>query len=192
MDSADVEISEDMFIITPEEAEIHKEPPELAKLLISPSQVQIKPGIKQTFTANGLDQFGRVFDIKDIKWSSTGGEIDSDGVFEAGNDEGNFNVTAKVKKISGIASVEIRDETVTTTTPKPPGKQKLTWSGEVTPQKWMNFYTKVLSRFVTGSGLKLRIEVEVQPPEGVPQQKVDQTKTALRELGLEENLETKK
>ena len=67
----------------------------------------------------------------------------------------------------------------------------LKWSGEVIPQKWMNFYTKVLSRFVTGSGLKLKVEIEVKPEEGIPQQKVEQTKVALKELGLSENVETK-
>jgi len=65
----------------------------------------------------------------------------------------------------------------------------LRWAGTVSPQKWMNFYTKVLSRFVTGSNLKLRIEVEVSSDEGISQQNVEQTKVALRELGLEENLE---
>src|SRR5262249_50649214 len=41
----------------------------------------------------------------------------------------------------------------------------ITWKGEIPPQKWMNFYTKVLSKFSTGGGLKLIIRVEVSPPE---------------------------
>jgi len=89
-------------------------------------------------------------------------------------------------------------ETGTQGTMFPPGKGKeetcsiLKWCGEVTPQKWMNFYTKILSRFVSGSGLKLKVEIEVEPEEGVSQQKVEQTKVALRELGLNENIEIKK
>ncbi len=67
----------------------------------------------------------------------------------------------------------------------------LRWAGEVTPQKWMNFYTKVLSRFVGGTGLKLKIEIEVKPEGGISQQKVEQTKIALRELGLDEKMESK-
>ena len=55
----------------------------------------------------------------------------------------------------------------------------------------MNFYTKVLSRFVTGGGLKLKVEVEVKSEEGISQQKVEQTRVALRELGLDENIEIK-
>lgn len=68
----------------------------------------------------------------------------------------------------------------------------LRWAGEVTPQKWMNFYTKVLSRFVTGGGLKLKVEIEVSSQEGISQQKLEQTKVALRELGLNEDVSADK
>jgi hypothetical protein len=53
----------------------------------------------------------------------------------------------------------------------------------------MNFYTKVLSKFAATSGLKLTLRVEVAPAEGVSPQKVDETKVALRELGLKDSLE---
>jgi len=69
-----------------------------------------------------------------------------------------------------------------------PEIKKIAWSGEVTPQKWMNFYTKVLSRFVTGSGLKLTVRVEVAPDGGISKQKVDEARSALRELGLSDDV----
>jgi len=76
------------------------------------------------------------------------------------------------------------------------GKEKtfslLRWAGNVTPQKWMNFYTKVLSRFVTSGGLKLKVEIEVSSQDGISQQKVEQTKIALRELGLNEDVSADK
>lgn len=65
------------------------------------------------------------------------------------------------------------------------------WTGDVSPQKWMNFYTKVLSRFATGGGLKLTVTVDVAPPEGTTSAKIEETKVALRELGLPENITTK-
>jgi hypothetical protein len=65
---------------------------------------------------------------------------------------------------------------------------KLTWEGILPAQKWMTFYMKVLSRFPMGEDLKLKVKVEVQPKEGLPKQKVDETRTALRELGLPEEL----
>jgi hypothetical protein len=66
---------------------------------------------------------------------------------------------------------------------------RLVWSGDVPHQKWMNFYTKVLSKFAATAGLKLTLRVEVAPAEGVSPQKVDETKVALRELGLKDSLE---
>ncbi len=62
------------------------------------------------------------------------------------------------------------------------------WSGEVPPQKWMNFYTKVLSRFAATPGLKLTIAVEVSPPDGLSKQSVEEAQNALRELGLDDRI----
>lgn len=75
----------------------------------------------------------------------------------------------------------------------PPGTEiaGFHWSGEISPQKWMNFYTKVLSRFATGGGLKLTVSVDVEPPGGTSVLKVEETKVALRELGLSEDVTLK-
>jgi hypothetical protein len=64
------------------------------------------------------------------------------------------------------------------------------WSGVLPAQKWMNFYTKVLSRFATGDGMKLTVTVEITPSGGVPKSKVDETRVALRELGLAEGVKS--
>jgi len=37
--------------------------------------------------------------------------------------------------------------------------------------------------------MKLTLRVEVAPAEGIPSQKVDETRMALRELGLKDSLE---
>jgi hypothetical protein len=52
----------------------------------------------------------------------------------------------------------------------------------------MNFYTKVLSRFVGAKGLKLNVSFEVPSSEAVTKAKIDEAKVALRELGLSEEL----
>jgi hypothetical protein len=65
---------------------------------------------------------------------------------------------------------------------------RLRWHGDVPPQKWMNFYTKVLSKFATQSGLKITLTVEIAPDGGVSSQKVDEIKIALRELGLRDDV----
>lgn len=57
------------------------------------------------------------------------------------------------------------------------------------PQKWMNFYTKVLSRFAASKGLKITLTVEVSQEGGVSEQKIEETKVALRELGLKDDVQ---
>ncbi len=75
-----------------------------------------------------------------------------------------------------------------------PTKEKtfagLRWSGEVPSQKWMNFYTKVISRFATGTGLKITVSVDIAPKDGLSSQKVEETKIALRDLGLDDKVDT--
>ena len=63
------------------------------------------------------------------------------------------------------------------------------WVGEIPPQKWMNFYTKVLAPFATADGLKLSLTVEVNPSNGIPKGKVEAVTVALRDLGMTEDLE---
>jgi hypothetical protein len=105
--SGDVEISDDVYLIKAKEAEKHVKPPELVRIIITPSHVHLQPGKKQTFTAKGLDQFGRDFEVGKVEWSATGSEINKIGVFDADKDEGNFLFTAKSGKVSGEATVSI-------------------------------------------------------------------------------------
>ena len=60
------------------------------------------------------------------------------------------------------------------------------WTGDVPPQKWMNFYTRVLTKFATTPGLKLTVQFDFSPSEGVSTQSLDETRSALRELGLDD------
>ena len=69
------------------------------------------------------------------------------------------------------------------------GGRSLVWNGEIPAQKWMTFYTRVLSKFATGGGLRLTVKVEVAPEGGVSEQKVEETRSALRELGLNDVLD---
>lgn len=182
-----VEISDDVYLIKAEEAEKHIKPPDLTRILVTPSSAHIQPAKKQTFTAKGLDQFGRDFELGKVEWSATGGDINKNGVFEAGKDEGNFLVTVKSGKVSGEASVSIgKDEEKPGPTVLPDKKGRLTWSGEVPAQKWMNFYTKVLTRFVKSGSLTVKVSFEASPEGGISNQQVEETKASLRELGLKD------
>ncbi len=79
------------------------------------------------------------------------------------------------------------------TSPTPPPTptdlvHSLRWVGEIAPQKWMNFYTKVLARFAVADGLKLSLTVDVEPKGGVSKAKITEMKVALRELGMSEEI----
>ncbi len=190
--ATEIEISEDMYIITAEEAKKHIEPPKLTSIVISPQEARIEPGKKQAYVVKGLDQHNREIAIGDVLWKATGGTIDKDGVFAAGKDEGNFVITATIGGITGSVNLTIAKEGAIPPKPRPTaeGINKLSWNGEVPPQKWMNFYTKVLSRFAGSKGLKITINVEVSPEGGVSKQKLEETKIALRELGLTDDLKS--
>jgi hypothetical protein len=66
--------------------------------------------------------------------------------------------------------------------------KELRWNGEVPAQKWMNFYTKVLSK-LAGKGLKLTVQVEHRADGEITMQKVEEIKVALRELGLDDQVD---
>jgi len=184
----EVEISEDMFIITAEEAKKHVEPPKLKTLNITPEQAQVKPGKEITLNVKGRDQHGRNISIGQIEWSASGGSIDKKGVFVAGEEEGSFQVVASAGEVSASASIVIAKKPKIIPLPDKP--TKISWNGDVPPQKWMNFYTKVLTPFATGKGLKLTLSVEVTDDEGIPKEKIEKTRAALRELGLNDEVNT--
>ena len=69
------------------------------------------------------------------------------------------------------------------------GSSGMSWRGDVPAQKWMNFYTRVLTKIGIGEGLKLTVSVEYKSEGGTSKQKVDDVKGALRELGLNDRLE---
>jgi hypothetical protein len=53
----------------------------------------------------------------------------------------------------------------------------------------MNFYTKVLTKLGVSSGLTLSVKVECKPESRVSPQKMEEIKSALRELGLTDKFE---
>jgi hypothetical protein len=99
-----------------------------------------------------------------------------------------YTVRARVDSLEAAVTVEVASpDTPPLPPPPPPTPRGLSWQGSVPPQKWMNFYTRVLSRFVTAPGLTLEVRFSV--PDASPAQ-ADETRTALRELGLSEDLES--
>jgi hypothetical protein len=68
-------------------------------------------------------------------------------------------------------------------------QSELTWSGKIPSQKWMNFYTKFLTKLGVTSDLTLTVKVECRPEGGLSPQKMEEIKNALRELGLDDRID---
>ncbi|MBW4429556.1 MAG: DUF499 domain-containing protein [Nostoc desertorum CM1-VF14] len=208
LDIDGVEISEDIYLIKAEDAEQYKkeqeDPSRLTTLAIVPKYVTLKPNQGQTFRVQGFDQRNQEIAIANVLWTATGGNINEQGMLIAGEITGNFTVTATVGAIASTVTLTIEKEefipgndtsgldvdreTVDPLLPTLPNQ--LTWSGEVTPQKWTQFYTKVLSKFSANKDLKLKLKVEVVVDGEISNQRIEETKVALQELGLDSDIQT--
>lgn len=83
------------------------------------------------------------------------------------------------------------DSQVADTPAASPDPTGFLWTGDIPPQKWMNFYTKVLSRFVTTGNLKLTVSVDVDPAGGISAAQIEEVRFALRELGTSDDIRVK-
>ena len=187
---ADVDISDDMFILKAEDAQKLLEPPRLAKLIIRPENVVLKISEQASFTCTAVDQYDEPFSTPTVAWTATGGTVDANGLFTAGQIGGLHTVRAEVACHDAHAEVRIITKDEPQPAPHAPGEKIIRWRGLVPTQKWMNFYTKVLTRFASIPGLKLEVSFEVPIEQAQAQGRVDETRAGLKELGLEDNLTT--
>jgi hypothetical protein len=190
----DVEISEDVCILKAEDAQKLVEPPRLAKLTLDPARVEIRPGEVAVFGVKGTDQYGQPMAISGCQWSvpsGLGGAIDQTGKFTAGTDLGAFSVLAVKDGCEGRAGIQIVAKTSGPTgggSTQPKGQSSIKWSGTVPPQKWMNFYTKVVGRFANTPGLMISVSFSVPSEQDQSKAKTEETRAALKELGLDDSV----
>jgi hypothetical protein len=149
----------------------------------------------------GRDQYGEKIALPSIEWSATGGSITANGILQAGEDEGNFTVTATANDIEATVTYTIKTEkygdssgssSPKVSEDKSPFKTQsgaISWRGEVPAQKWTQFYTKVLTKYATNKDLELNLEVKITVKGDVSEQKQNETKIALQELGLSDEFE---
>jgi hypothetical protein len=193
--AGDVEISDDMFILTAEEARKNIEPRKLASIKVVPPSVTLEPKKTYSFIAKGYDQHNDEINIEKVEWKTSYGTITEEGVLTVAETEGIYKVTAASNGISATSTVTVqkKDETKPTTpetptVPTPAGKTIISWSGQIDTKKWNVFYTKVLAKFAANPNLKITVKFEVEDDAANAEQKKEETKTALKEMGLEENI----
>jgi hypothetical protein len=192
LSEAEVEISDDLFILKAEDAQKLQEPPRLARLVVRPEQVVLKAGEQASFLCAALDQYGQPFPIPAVAWTASGGSITPDGVYTAGSPGGLHTVRAAAAGHEAIAEVRVNTQEIGgddgDDDGKQPGQRLIRWRGLVPPQKWMNFYMKIVTRFAAAPDLKLEVCLEVPVDRDQAQAKVDETRSGLRELGLDDGL----
>ncbi len=191
---ADVEITDDVFLLKAEDAQKLLEPPRLARLVVRPDNATIRHGEQVSFSCAGFDQYGQPINISAPTWTATGGTV-TDGMYTSGKDgaTGLFTVRAELNGLEAIAEVRVtlpNDESKDDKSKDDDETRSrvIQWQGDVPPQKWMNFYTKVLSRFASTQGLKLKVTFEVPAEGDQGQAKADETRSGLRELGLNDGV----
>ena len=196
----EVEISDDLFILRAHDAERLLEPPRLERLLLHPGSIEVHPGEHVTFKVTGLDQYGQSYSVASAAWSAPDCTVSGEGSFKASDTPGLYLVTVEVDGLQAEAKVQVRQPVAAThTDPSADGEnvgeerpdyseKKIQWSGTIPPRKWMNFYTKVISKLANSPGLTLRVSLEA-PAEGEnASTKIEDIKSALRELGLDESV----
>lgn len=189
--ASDVEISDDMYIITAEEAKKNIEPRKLKSIKIIPPSVTLEPKKSYSFIAKGYDQHNEEINIEKVDWITSYGSITESGILTVEETEGIYKVTATSNSISATSTVTVQNKEISKPqppVPQPEGKVKIGWSGHIDTKKWNVFYTKILSKFASNPSLKITVKFEVEEDAAVAEQKKEETKTALREMGLDDNI----
>ncbi len=186
----EVDIADDVFIIKAADAQKLLAPPRLARLSIRPEQATLKIGEQASFSVSGTDQYGQPITVPTATWSATGGTVTGDGLFTAGEKGGLHTVRAESAGQEAIAELRVVTQDEPAPPPPPPGEQILRWRGSVPPQKWTNFYMKVLTRFAAKPGLRLEVSFEVPIEREQAAAKAEETRAGLKELGLDDGVST--
>ena len=198
----EVEISDDLFILRAQDAERLLEPPRLDGLLLHPGNSEVNPGEHVTFKVTGLDQYGQSYPVANAIWSAPDCAISNDGSFKASDTPGLYLVTVEVDGLQAEAKVRVRQPVAATASTAGGSKndsvgeepipgyteKKIQWSGTIPPRKWMNFYTKVISKLANSPGLTVRVSLEAPAEGDSASAKIEDMKSALRELGLDEDV----
>jgi hypothetical protein len=184
---SEVEISDDVCILRPDDAKKLIEPPRLDRIVVIPSSVEVRPGEHVVFKLNGLDQYTQPYPIEKVTWSTAGCPISAEGVLIASESPGQYVVEAQAGGLKAEAPVHVL---ATEEKPEEKGRggEAIRWSGVVPPRKWTTFYTKVIAKLASSPGLKLQVIIEATGGDQAAS-KINELKSSLRDLGLDENVE---
>lgn len=207
LNAQDIEFADDLYLIQAEAAETYlkriADPPHPKTLILNPSSVQLHPGEQQSFSYTCEDQHGDPFNLAAhgyaLTWTAQGGQMSFDGLFTAGDNSGNYRITATVDTLSASSTVRVigqvtepftGEKTASETVPDSPANPtSFTWTGAVTPQKWMTFYSKVMTKVTNKTDITVNLSVKAEMKGELTEPLVEELKSALQELALDGDIQ---
>ncbi len=208
LNTADVELSDERFILSPTQAEIYLAglTRVLASLMIDAPKVSLMTGEKITFTVRALDEHGEEI-TRNVRWEATGGTIDEHGAFTAGEKGGSdFQVKATVGHKSAWVNVSILSkksespeeqlshpivmlpEIATPTAAAATLPTTLHWAGTLMSPQFTAFSELVLAPFAEEFSISLDVQMDVSRENGITSEQVERVKAALRAFGLSDDV----
>ncbi len=151
---------------------------------------------KITFTAHALDEDGEEI-TRNVRWEATGGTIDQNGVFMAGEKDGSdFEVRATAGEKSAWVKVTILSKKPESPAqlvqqfaspderPGPPLPTHLTWTGKLSNEIWQEFYHAILAPLSQGYSIDLGVRLDLSNENGFTEQQLEELKYRLQHLNL--------
>ncbi len=134
------------------------DPAIVALVTVEPIAATLAVAASQRFQATAMDGSGNELGGVSFTWSATGGAVDADGLFTAGNEIGSYEVV--VTASSGHA--DTADVTITDAAPPPPpaGVDEPVFDPAVDTELWFDDFTSYASvednspRMITGTSTR--------------------------------------
>lgn len=143
-----------------------------------------QPVIPCTVTVRDFDQHDQLMHGVQVSLTADEGEISQDGRFKAPSTPCLVSILASSESVQASATISVfEDDGDGDGDPGP--ATTLGWRGQVPPLKWMNFYTKVLSKWTNSGNLRLNVDARISPNNGVTDADEEEMKRALKDLGLD-------
>jgi hypothetical protein len=191
-----IEFSDDVFLIPKElaEREIERRSKDnrIIQLVIDTPVREVAVGQRCTLTARAYNKDGERVTGKEIGWQADGGEISDLGEFFAGEKPGIYTITAVCEGVPAKVQVHVNKEATKQKTEVQTQITSLRWGGTLDPFKWSNFYNRLIIKLMKSGKLKLSIDLSVDNTDGIPEEVVNEIRVVLKELGLNENIQTNK
>lgn len=164
----------------------------LATLEIIAHQSEFKPNESFTFCVKGYDQYDHPIDVETIVWEANGGEIDAQGNFTSPESVGVYQISARSGKNYASTTITVKEvyshipgDATAIAEHGSYADNQVMWQGELTKQKWMSFFTKILKDIENDKGIRIHINFSITDNKAIGPDKIGEIEAAMREFGMD-------